>query len=524
MNKKIGRNDSCPCGSGKKYKKCCYNKSNSMTIDIKLQQERLKAKQIQIEKQQGLGRSIISIEHNGYRFVAVGPRMYYSEKWKTFHDFLLEYIRIIFGKEWGQKEFSKPFEERHPVVQWYETSHKYMRNQHRTAGINNAPMIGALSVYINLSYNLYLLAHNVEIQERLIRRLKDISQFRGAYYETCVAAEFIKAGFELEIENEEDSKTTHCEFTATAKTTGQKYSTEAKARQPYKNHSSIGNQLYKALKKEAKHNRVIFIDVNIKDFMNEVPAIIDELKSKEDTLKIEGLTASPAYVFITNHPYDYELERVGERRAGFAHGYKIPEFSFDFKFTNIRDALKARDKHKDMFDLVKSMCEHEEIPSTFDGEYPEFSFSDKDVPQRLIIGNTYAIPGPEGKDIPGVLTNAIVLEKEKKVMGCYQIKGGKQVMCSNPMTEEELIAYRRHPDTFFGVPLNQNKEAKDPLEFFDFLYEAYKNCPRDKLLDHLKNHPNFEQLKTQDNNELVITYCESVVYSAVNSSNKKRNK
>ena len=23
MNKKVGRNDPCPCGSGKKYKKCC---------------------------------------------------------------------------------------------------------------------------------------------------------------------------------------------------------------------------------------------------------------------------------------------------------------------------------------------------------------------------------------------------------------------------------------------------------------------------------------------------------------------
>jgi len=23
--KKIGRNDPCPCGSGKKYKKCCLN-------------------------------------------------------------------------------------------------------------------------------------------------------------------------------------------------------------------------------------------------------------------------------------------------------------------------------------------------------------------------------------------------------------------------------------------------------------------------------------------------------------------
>ena len=28
MRNKIGRNDSCPCGSGKKYKKCCINKTN----------------------------------------------------------------------------------------------------------------------------------------------------------------------------------------------------------------------------------------------------------------------------------------------------------------------------------------------------------------------------------------------------------------------------------------------------------------------------------------------------------------
>ncbi|WP_143821102.1 SEC-C metal-binding domain-containing protein [Motiliproteus sp. MSK22-1] len=25
MEPKVGRNDPCPCGSGKKYKKCCLN-------------------------------------------------------------------------------------------------------------------------------------------------------------------------------------------------------------------------------------------------------------------------------------------------------------------------------------------------------------------------------------------------------------------------------------------------------------------------------------------------------------------
>ena len=29
MNKKLGRNDPCPCGSGKKYKKCCLGNSRN---------------------------------------------------------------------------------------------------------------------------------------------------------------------------------------------------------------------------------------------------------------------------------------------------------------------------------------------------------------------------------------------------------------------------------------------------------------------------------------------------------------
>lgn len=57
---KIGRNDPCPCGSGKKYKRCCYDRNDYIPSEVPSQFERLKAKQLQIEKQQGLGRSIIS--------------------------------------------------------------------------------------------------------------------------------------------------------------------------------------------------------------------------------------------------------------------------------------------------------------------------------------------------------------------------------------------------------------------------------------------------------------------------------
>jgi len=36
---KIGRNDPCPCGSGRKYKKCCQGKSTTPKIDLKKQYE-----------------------------------------------------------------------------------------------------------------------------------------------------------------------------------------------------------------------------------------------------------------------------------------------------------------------------------------------------------------------------------------------------------------------------------------------------------------------------------------------------
>jgi hypothetical protein len=59
--------------------------------------------------------------------------------------------------------------------------------------------------------------------------LKDINQFQGARYEIYVTASFVRAGFEVELENETERTTSHCEFTATHRT-GAKYSVEAKSR------------------------------------------------------------------------------------------------------------------------------------------------------------------------------------------------------------------------------------------------------------------------------------------------------
>ncbi|OGR41090.1 MAG: hypothetical protein A2X28_07140 [Elusimicrobia bacterium GWA2_56_46] len=476
---------------------------------------RLKARQLQTQKQQGLGRQIISEFHNGFRFVAVANKLHYSSKWKTFHDFLLDYIPHLFGPVWGTAELKKSPENQHPIVQWRNLAYAHMKgNQSGDAQIQTAPMTGALISYISLSYNLYLLAHNVKLQSHLIKRLKDTNRFIGAKYETYVAAEFIKAGFLIELEDETDGNTTHCEFIATAKDSGKKYSVEAKARQAGKDNVSITTQLSKALVKKADYERVVFIDMNIQNFVTRVDEIMAEIRRHETELQIDHEPAPSAYLFITNYPFEYGLNGIYESKSVLGHGFKIPDFDFEFTFGNIRDLLKARAKHRDMFTLVNSMREHDEIPSTFDGEYPEFSFNQDNAPPRLIIGRKYLIPGKDGKDVEGELTTACVSEFKKEITGVYHTMAGENIIITYPMSGEELTAYKRQPETFFGVPLQANQKANTPLELFDFFYATYKSSPRERLLEFMKHWPNQDILRNTSTEELAITYCESLVQYA----------
>ena len=266
---KIGRNDPYPCGSGLKFKRCHDKPQFELPFLVRqakigkaleetgrqLLEER-KAQEYQRQQQQGLGHPIISTVHEGYRFVAVGSRLSYSKTWKTFTDFLGDYIKMTLGGEWGNSELKKPFEERHPILQWYHHICVLQReNIHNAGEIYSAPTTGAVSAYYGLAYSLYLIAHNVhDIQTRLMDRLRNWDNFQGAFYETRIAAELVKAGFELEYEDESDRSRTHCELTATFLRTGKKFSVEAKSRAVVLHKDGkplrVGRQLHSALEKK----------------------------------------------------------------------------------------------------------------------------------------------------------------------------------------------------------------------------------------------------------------------------------
>jgi hypothetical protein len=213
---KVRRNAPCPCGSGRKYKKCCAHPTEApfsdpvglvdhARADAALFLKRLEASELIRVQQQGLGRPMIAAKARGHQFVAVANTIHYSKDWKFPSDFLSDYIRNVLGPDWGNSEIAKPLQDRHPILQWYDRYCQFQRQyEKRPDGTYVAAATGVVYCYIGLAYNLYLLKHNVELQTRLLARLKNPEQFQGAYYELMVANFLIRAGFELALEDETD--------------------------------------------------------------------------------------------------------------------------------------------------------------------------------------------------------------------------------------------------------------------------------------------------------------------------------
>ncbi len=78
-------------------------------------------------------------------------------------------------------------------------------------------------------------------------------------YETFVIGSFAKAGFDIQMEAEDDSTTAHCEFVASHRETGRRFSVEAKAVTSESKRAGltseppkIRDKIYKALAKDLR--------------------------------------------------------------------------------------------------------------------------------------------------------------------------------------------------------------------------------------------------------------------------------
>lgn len=286
-------------------------------------------------------RQPLSLDFHGYKMVISGSRVNYSPKWKFFPDFLLDYVPMTLGNEWGNNEMTKPFGERHQVVQWKIKVLEFMRQEQEKGrnefGFYEVIPNGYLAAYMAFAYDLYVVHDNGRLDDELLRRLKLIDQFQGARHELFAEATCLRAGFSIEHENEKDRTIRHAEFTATHKETGQKVSVEAKSKhrpgvlgrtgnlEPENEvNLRFGSLLNDAIKKCPPYPLVIFLDTNLPPVVAEVifkpestnlptpPILMQKLL---DRIRKEHNGIDPFnFVVFSNYPHHYAKEDEADPR------------------------------------------------------------------------------------------------------------------------------------------------------------------------------------------------------------------
>ncbi|WP_370111980.1 hypothetical protein [Bradyrhizobium yuanmingense] len=493
---------------------------------------RAQAERVQREKQQGRGRGIVSTVLNGHRIVGVGNTVFTSTNWRTFQDFLRDYLIDRLDRDWFNAERAKDIVDQHQIARWVTQAVADMpRLTTKIGDIHVGPMTGAYRAFMNLAYNIYLIEHHAEpktaktLVASFVDRLKSerADDFVGKLFETYAAAAFLKAGFQLTYENEKDGSSSHVEFVAMFPVTGRKFSVEVKSRNRSPSEEGptdevkrlrVGNKLNKALSKNAAHTRVVMIEVNVPDtpadiFSGWPKSALEQIRATEKMPQPDGSTKPPAYVIVTNHAFHNNLDAVEAQAQVLAAGCQMADFGPDAAFNRLKDVLDSQERHKEVFSLIDSMRDHYEIPSTFDGENPVFAFGESNAPTRLRFGETYIVPDVDGREVSARLYNGIVIDTEKVAFCSYQTIDGRHITVRVPLTDDEVDAWRRHPDTFFGeVQPAQDRRVKNWLELAMFYYETYKLTPKERLLEWMKDAVDLDYLHTLPQSDLAIVFCE----------------
>jgi hypothetical protein len=209
----------------------------------------------------------------------VGNQLLNSDKWQTPIDFLSDYMKFVMTPAWGKAELAKPLANRHPVMQWHHAMCRLQAKAKEQAGPNGVYALkpnGAMRAYMLLAFDLYALQHHSSLQDRMLHRLRIPDQYQGARHELFAAATCIRAGFDIEYEDETDRSVGHVEFTATHRHARVAFSVEAKSRgrpgvfgaegdrkpveEPDKR---LRNLVNNATGKPHKHPLVLFLDLNL---------------------------------------------------------------------------------------------------------------------------------------------------------------------------------------------------------------------------------------------------------------------
>lgn len=274
----VGRNDKCPCGSGKKYKKCCLDKdTQNIPVEILEMMKNIPPPE-PFEKGGFLvGRHFIDTTFKDKRIRAVGGSVYSRPLNETFQMFLLNRLaEILGGKNWHDSEQVKSEEQKHQLFKWFVEFENLVKEKsiRESESIKSIEFTGNVRALLSIAYDCYSLQHcGANILPKLIKRLKDKNQFQGAKYEIAVGGLVTRSGFEITWMNDEGK---HCEFIGKHRVTGDQAAFEAKShhrdgvlgRSGVFNVENAGIKIFdhirEALEQSPKHlPLVLFDDLNL---------------------------------------------------------------------------------------------------------------------------------------------------------------------------------------------------------------------------------------------------------------------
>lgn len=83
------------------------------------------------------------------------------------------------------------------------------------------------------------------------------------------------------------------------------------------------------------------------------------------------------------------------------------------------------------------------------------------------------------------------------------------------LSDSEMAAWRRHPDTFFGQVGQRSTKTEDPLGLYDFILNSYRETPKERLLEFMATAHDVHELRNLEQPQLASIYAERCVNSII---------
>lgn len=237
--RKIGRNDKCPCGSGKKYKRCCLSRLQSIDLDSMMNSANMKLNiDSNVLKSKGIHIDFVRpVDFKGKRVWALGNRLYPNEPPSiTFGEFILRVLQRELGEPWWDSNKKLSVEDQHYVFKAFNQFELWKKRPkkdlvHGPNGTTGAFPDGWTFNLLSLAFDISMIIHRAEkIPKDLINRLRNKNEFQGARYEIAVASIFARIGCEIKFIDNKNNNERHPEFYAEIPSEKIKVAVEAKSR------------------------------------------------------------------------------------------------------------------------------------------------------------------------------------------------------------------------------------------------------------------------------------------------------